>query len=74
MASAAVMAVTKWSISGLQKKRSGLRLLTSPTERAMQKESPGGEAGASPKEKNVQRDSRRPDTIPKRETRYHPKA
>jgi hypothetical protein len=34
------MAITKWSISGLQKS-SGLRLLTSPTERAMQKESPG---------------------------------
>jgi hypothetical protein len=38
------------------------------------KESPGGEAGAQSKRENVQRVSRRPDTIPKYETRYHPKA
>jgi hypothetical protein len=36
-------------------------------------ESPGGEAGAR-RRKYVQRGSRRPDIIPKRETRYHPKA
>src|SRR5262249_35161358 len=32
------------------------------------------EAGAQSKRENVQRVSRRPDTIPKYETRYHPKA
>jgi hypothetical protein len=50
MASAAVMAITKWSISG-SKKAAACACFTSPIDARCKKESPGGEAGASPKEK-----------------------
>jgi hypothetical protein len=51
----------------------GLAAGSVSADRQRVNESPGGEAGAS-RRKYVQRGSRRPNIIPKRETRYHPKA